>query len=23
MQRGTYNYRCGPHEDMQGTVIVE
>ena len=23
VQRGTYNYRCGPHEDMQGTVIVE
>lgn len=20
---GTYNYRCGPHEEMKGTVIVE
>ena len=22
-QIGTYKYRCGPHEEMTGTVIVE
>ena len=22
-QPGTYKYRCGPHEEMTGTVIVE
>jgi len=22
-QPGTYRYRCGPHEEMKGTVIVE
>ncbi len=22
-QPGTYKYRCGPHEEMKGTVIVE
>jgi plastocyanin len=21
--KGTYKYRCGPHEEMTGTVIVE
>ena len=22
-QPGTYNYRCGPHEEMKGIVVVE
>ncbi len=22
-QPGTYNYRCGPHEEMKGVVVVE
>ena len=22
-QPGTYRYRCGPHEEMQGSVVVE
>lgn len=22
-QRGSYHYRCGPHEEMQGSIIVE
>ena len=20
---GTYNYRCGPHEEMKGVIVVE
>ena len=20
---GTYNYRCGPHEEMRGSIVVE
>lgn len=22
-QRGSYHYRCGPHEEMKGLIIVE
>jgi len=22
-EKGTFHYRCGPHEEMKGTVVVE